>query len=290
MVDSRCGLHCTGCAWKESHGCGGCIETDGHPFHGTCPIAHCCADRGHVHCGQCGENPCQRLYDYSFVDPEHGDKPIGARVRTLRAWAAEEGVNAFSGVLLTSAGLSGDDGALKPNAVRCLLSMLPCAPQAARVLFITAAAIHADALHMVELCKQELLDVGFAAQNIDECRLDTPVQLQDAMQYDMVYVTGGDTGHLLTRMQETGFDAIVKRMVHAGKVYVGVSAGSIIATPNIGDVSNHDTQGLCFLHAFLSVHCAPGTQAREDLPLPHIPLNDAQALRVSWMGYALIEK
>lgn len=26
MIDSRCGLHCTGCPWKESCGCGGCIE------------------------------------------------------------------------------------------------------------------------------------------------------------------------------------------------------------------------------------------------------------------------
>lgn len=39
MIDSRCGLHCTGCEWKESHGCGGCIETKGHPFHGECT---CC--------------------------------------------------------------------------------------------------------------------------------------------------------------------------------------------------------------------------------------------------------
>lgn len=35
-VDSRCGLHCTGCGWKKSSGCGGCIETAGHPFHGAC--------------------------------------------------------------------------------------------------------------------------------------------------------------------------------------------------------------------------------------------------------------
>ena len=32
MIDSRCGLHCTGCEWKESQGCGGCIETNGNPL------------------------------------------------------------------------------------------------------------------------------------------------------------------------------------------------------------------------------------------------------------------
>ncbi len=42
MIDSRCGLHCTTCTYKEPCGCGGCIETNGHPFHGACPVALCC--------------------------------------------------------------------------------------------------------------------------------------------------------------------------------------------------------------------------------------------------------
>ena len=52
MVDSRCGLHCTGCEWKVSHGYGGCIATNGNPFHGICPVAACCQDRGFTHCGE----------------------------------------------------------------------------------------------------------------------------------------------------------------------------------------------------------------------------------------------
>ena len=30
MIDSRCGLHCIGCEYKATCGCGGCIETNGH--------------------------------------------------------------------------------------------------------------------------------------------------------------------------------------------------------------------------------------------------------------------
>lgn len=89
MVDSRCGLHCTDCAWKESAGCGGCIESEGHPFHGECPIALCCQNRGHLHCGQCADLPCEKLYAYSYLDPEHGDNPPGARIEVLRRWHAE---------------------------------------------------------------------------------------------------------------------------------------------------------------------------------------------------------
>ena len=88
MIDSRCGLHCTGCTWKTSHGCGGCIETDGHPFHGECPVARCSIERGLSHCGECELIPCEQLCAYS-TDPEHGDNPSGARIEVCRKWAAE---------------------------------------------------------------------------------------------------------------------------------------------------------------------------------------------------------
>ena len=79
MVDSRCGLHCTGCEYKEACGCGGCIETNGQPFHGECPVAVCCQEKGFIHCGECPDIPCELLMQYS-CDPEHGDTPQGARI------------------------------------------------------------------------------------------------------------------------------------------------------------------------------------------------------------------
>lgn len=89
IPDSRCGLSCTDCSWRQPCGCGGCIETQGNPFHGACPVAHCCQDRGFDHCGQCPDLPCEQLYRYSYLDPEHGDNPPGKRVETCRRWAAQ---------------------------------------------------------------------------------------------------------------------------------------------------------------------------------------------------------
>ena len=88
MVDSRCGLHCTGCEYKPSCNCGGCIETNGNPFHGDCPVAKCCQDNGLSHCGECDKFPCELLVSYS-CDPVHGDKPAGARIEQCRKWKAE---------------------------------------------------------------------------------------------------------------------------------------------------------------------------------------------------------
>ena len=64
-IDSRCGLHCTGCEYIASCGCQGCMETQGHPFHGECPVAVCCQEKGFVHCGECPAIPCALLQQYS---------------------------------------------------------------------------------------------------------------------------------------------------------------------------------------------------------------------------------
>ena len=84
-IDSRCGLHCTGCEYKETMGCGGCIETNGNPFHGVCPVAACCQSKGYMHCGECPDIPCQLLTLYS-CDPKHGDHPQGARIEQCKRW------------------------------------------------------------------------------------------------------------------------------------------------------------------------------------------------------------
>ena len=87
-IDSRCGLHCTGCEYIESHGCKGCIDTHGHPFHGECPVAVCCQEKGFTHCGECPDVPCELLTQYSH-DPEHGDTPPGARIEQCKKWAGK---------------------------------------------------------------------------------------------------------------------------------------------------------------------------------------------------------
>lgn len=290
MNDSRCGLHCTGCVWKESHGCGGCVETKGHPFHGECPVAMCCQDKGLAHCGECDIIPCAKLYAYSYLDPEHGDKPQGARVAVCRKWAAESGKQVWSNVLLTSAGWFYDiDGGVKENIRQRFLNMLGKPVSEAKVLFIPTAAINDEARKMAGKCRDELLHAGINPENITVYDVDGSLSADEAMTQDMIYFTGGDTGYLLRRIKDTGFDAIIKKMVYANKVYVGVSAGSVIAAPNIRDPYDEKAAGLALVHAYINVHQPEGTPARTDLPLPYIPLTDNQALAVSWEGYEVVE-
>jgi general stress protein 26 len=86
-VQSRCGLLCDGCTYRESQGCKGCIALNGNPFWGECPVAKCSQGKGYSHCGECPDIPCDQLREFSCAEGEHSDKPPGARIEVCRAWA-----------------------------------------------------------------------------------------------------------------------------------------------------------------------------------------------------------
>ena len=295
MIDSRCGLRCTGCKWKESHGCGGCIETNGHPFHGECNIAQCCQNKGLNHCGECDIMPCDELYAYSYLDPEHGDNPPGTRVEVCRKWAAEGGKHRWENVLLTSAGFFDSDNNPRTEIINKFAAMLGKPYGKAKVLFIPTAALPPEDINWdyVQYCKNDLLLLGVPPENIITHDIDGTMTEGEAMAFDIIFFTGGNTPYLAKRVRETGFGEIIKKMVYANKVYVGISAGSMLAMPNF-NVDNltesHPMEfaGLCLIHVYFSVHCEPNAPGRSDLRLPHIPLTDGQALAVRWDGYTLI--
>lgn len=79
QIDTYCGLCCASCEFRESMGCGGCVATGGHPFHGECQLAQCAIEKNRGFCGECPDFPCPLLESYS-QDPEHGDHPQGARI------------------------------------------------------------------------------------------------------------------------------------------------------------------------------------------------------------------
>ncbi|MEM0465286.1 MAG: Type 1 glutamine amidotransferase-like domain-containing protein [Candidatus Pacearchaeota archaeon] len=60
--------------------------------------------------------------------------------------------------------------------------------------------------------------------------------------YDAVYICGGNTYYILDRIRKTGLDSSIKKFVRKGGLYIGVSAGSIIAGENI-EIAGWGTEG-----------------------------------------------
>ena len=87
MIESRCGILCSECEFRESKGCEGCTVIQ-MPFWGEeCAIKTCCEKKGLDYCGQCEIFPCDILFQFSF-DEEHGDK--GLRIEQCRRWVREQ--------------------------------------------------------------------------------------------------------------------------------------------------------------------------------------------------------
>lgn len=56
---------------------------------------------------------------------------------------------------------------------------------------------------------------------------------KDLSDTDAIYFSGGNTRHLLKQSQLSNFIPFIRRYVDSGKLYLGTSAGSIIAGPQL---------------------------------------------------------
>ncbi len=95
-----------------------------------------------------------------------------------------------------------------------------------------AARTYGDA-PFVQVERDALRDHGLTL--VDLPIAETPVQrIADVLDaVDGVYVAGGETFDLLHVLRSTGADEILVDRVRRGLPYIGCSAGSIIAGPNI---------------------------------------------------------
>jgi hypothetical protein len=90
MIESRCGIVCSECKYKEQVGCKGCVNID-KPFWGkSCKVKKCCEERNHEHCGECinmsVNNGCKKLTDMAY-DKEQGDE--GKRIEQCKIWRGD---------------------------------------------------------------------------------------------------------------------------------------------------------------------------------------------------------
>ena len=135
--------------------------------------------------------------------------------------------------------------------------------------------------------------MGILDSNIHEINLDIASSFDKFMNYDLIYVCGGNTFYLLKKVRETGFDKIIVDFVKRNKLYFGVSAGSILACPDIGiaapfdenDSRVTDFSGLNLIDVIVSPHYSNKDNSiikkfKVKSNFPVVPLTDSQALLV----------
>lgn len=97
----------------------------------------------------------------------------------------------------------------------------------------TAAEAEEGDLSWLEESRISLIDAGF---DVTEYTITGKVRdqvLADLQNYDMLFFSGGNQFYLLETIEESGSAPIIRELVNSGKIYIGESAGSIIAGPDI---------------------------------------------------------
>lgn len=128
-------------------------------------------------------------------------------------------------VVLTSNGMQGSgDGILK------ILAKPPDKITVAHI--ITASKAEADISYM-EKDKELMRQAGFNVEDIDIEGKNKNQLARMLGSKDIIYAQGGNTFYLMKHIRLSGFDKVVRKLVKRGVMYVGVSAGSIVAGKTI---------------------------------------------------------
>jgi len=129
-------------------------------------------------------------------------------------------------LFLTSAGLP-------PETIGDFLRLLDKKPTKTKVCFITTASNSEEDKWYVEKDRERLQELGFRVTELD-IKGENEQSLGDKLENsDVIFVEGGNTFYLLKYVMESGFDKALKSFLDRGGIYLGVSAGSMIAGPNI---------------------------------------------------------
>ncbi len=111
-----------------------------------------------------------------------------------------------------------------------------------RVLMVSAGPNTSKVLGYVEVFKKPLISAGIPINNIKTLLLSEPdnTNLQD---YDVLFVCGGNTYQYLHMIRKHHLDNKIKEFAKKG-IYIGVSAGSIIAGPSIKSAADENNTPL----------------------------------------------
>lgn len=127
-------------------------------------------------------------------------------------------------LFLTSAGFTNQ------AISKVFLEQLSRPASESRVLIVAYAQGLEEEFYINE-SKQEIQQLGF--ENIVVANMHTSIDVTTLGDFDVVYVCGGNTFAILKKLRETGLGDFIIRQVRNGAIYVGVSAGSIIAGPSV---------------------------------------------------------
>ncbi len=109
------------------------------------------------------------------------------------------------------------------------------------VTFIPTASVVEKVVFYVGAGRRALEKMGLIIDELEISTATTDEISSKIKNNDFIYVTGGNTFFLLQELKRTGTDKIIIDEVNSGKLYIGESAGAMVASANVEYVKGMDS-------------------------------------------------
>lgn len=109
-----------------------------------------------------------------------------------------------------------------------------------RITFIPTASLVEEVRFYVDDDRKAFEELGIIVEELEITAASPDKILEVLNRNDYIFVSGGNTFYLLQELRRKGADILITEQIHAGKLYIGTSAGSIILCPDIEFVKEMD--------------------------------------------------
>ena len=102
-----------------------------------------------------------------------------------------------------------------------------------KILFIPTAANVEEYKKYMHLTQKAFEDFGYEVENFDVSVFSEEIAKEKLSEAKIVFISGGNTFYLLQELKRKNLITYLKERIENGLLYIGESAGSVIAAPDI---------------------------------------------------------
>ena len=113
-----------------------------------------------------------------------------------------------------------------------------------KILFIPTATNVDEYKKYIHLTQKAFEDFGYEVENFDISIFSEEIAKEKLSEAKTVFISGGNTFYLLQELKRKNLTSYLKERIENGLLYIGESAGSVIAAPDIEYASIVDDKTL----------------------------------------------
>ena len=113
-----------------------------------------------------------------------------------------------------------------------------------KILFIPTATNVDEYKKYIYLTQKAFEDFGYEVENFDVSIFSEEIAKEKLSEAKIVFISGGNTFYLLQELKRKNLTSYLKERIENGLLYIGESAGSVIAAPDIEYASIVDDKTL----------------------------------------------